>query len=818
LAGAPSYADDPLDKPVTVHIASGTPLDLALIQLGEQISNETGYHVMLARTVGQESTPGLQGTLPANTALRSLLANTGLTFKVDNRTITIAPAGTRRTEESKPFRLAQEGPATASSDPAAAGISSDQQPSGSGTNHATTLEEVVVTAQKRSERLQDVPVSISVLGGADLDRSSFEGVTEALNTVPGVATTVGWQGGGTQVTIRGVTASGALFAGSSAAGYYLDSAPFGLVRTAVAPDSNAYDLAQVEVLRGPQGTLYGASALNGVVRVLTNDADLNEVDFKARTSVSATQGGGGNYRGDVAVNVPIIEGKLALRAVVGYDDLSGWINSAVAKHVNNAEERSYRLKIKAQPTDDLSVVASAWRSNDDYGAPSVSSESGQNAAINPQPIATVYDTYSLKVAYGAPGFSVTSVSSYLDYSNSGNVDLVPYYGFDAVLNTSLHSRVYSQELLLTSTAQSLWRWTAGAFYRDGKDQNYQPLDSINAGVSTWTALTNFNDRSKSYAVYGEFGRQFADEKLQWTLGGRYFHDEVSTQAIGEIPGQPIIALTPIGSSFNHTSPRAVLTWFPSLSMTAYVSYSQGFRSGIAQDEYVTFVAPGFAPAKPDTLNNYEIGMKGNLLDHRLGFDTSLYYIDWRDVQQVIELPVSGGLVAATEVNGTGASGIGYDLGLTAQLTDELEMGLTFSWNDLRQDKDVYSGGALLFNKGQRLNYSPEYTLGGSLQYDHKVWATGYMGHLAASASYTSEMTDTTLTGDTRLLGIGNPMLNVRTSVSVSSPGEHWTTRIFADNLTNDRGTPLPYPPIAAGYWDSRVRPRTVGLQLDYHFK
>src|SRR5687767_1647963 len=140
------------------------------------------------------------------------------------------------------------------------------------------LEEIIVTAQKREERLQDVPISISVLSGAELDQLTSDGVLEALERVPGVVATAPMAGSGAQLTVRGVSAGGATFNGSSPIAYYLDSVPFGLVKTAIVPDSNIYDLNRVEVLRGPQGTLYGASAQNGVVRVLTNDANPNEFE------------------------------------------------------------------------------------------------------------------------------------------------------------------------------------------------------------------------------------------------------------------------------------------------------------------------------------------------------------------------------------------------------------------------------------------------------------------------------------------------------------------------------------------------------------
>jgi outer membrane receptor protein involved in Fe transport len=278
------------------------------------------------------------------------------------------------------------------------------------------IEEVIVTAQKRAERLQDVPISIAVLGGEGLDKSTVEGVTEALKRVPGVTNTVGVNGG-TQLAVRGVSAGGPLFSGSSPVAYYLDSVPFGFVKTAIVPDSNAYDVERVEILRGPQGTLYGASAQNGVVRVLTRDANPDAFELKTRTSVSTTDGGGDNYRVDAALNVPLVEDKLAARAVVGYQDMDGWVDAPNRDDVNDAKLVSYRLKVNARPTENLSIGLSAWRSDNDYGAPSTSDDQGRVASVHDQSIATDYDVYGLKIAYDFAGIRLTSSTSYLDYQN-----------------------------------------------------------------------------------------------------------------------------------------------------------------------------------------------------------------------------------------------------------------------------------------------------------------------------------------------------------------------------------------------------------------
>ena len=509
-------------------------------------------------------------------------------------------------------------------------------------NDSAALGEIIVTAQKRAENIQNVPISISVLGGRDLDKLTFEGVTDALNSVPGVAATVGFQGGATQISVRGVSAAGPLFDASSPIGYYLDSVPFGLVRSAIAPDANVFDLDRVEVLRGPQGTLYGASALNGVVRVLTKDADLNDFDFKARTSASTTDGGGGNYGGDMAVNLPIVEGKVAARVVLGDEYFSGWINSPNKNHVNDEAIKNLRLKINALPTDDLSIGMSIWHSQIDDGAPPISLNNRTITATASEPIATDYTAYGLRVGYDFSRFMVSSNTSYLDYRNNSDLDESPNgltdHGVPIPLYGDLTSKVLSEELLVNSKLDGPFKWSTGAFYRDARDQAYQTLGDI------IPAPVDFSDRSKSWAIFGEVGQRFLGDRLEWTLGLRHFQDQVGTQQnvlFGQPPGS---ALLQQGATYNATTPRAVLTWFPSPDLTVYASYSQGFRSGFPQDYLTLLSAPNFPTLKPDKLTNYEIGAKGAFLDRRVLLDSSIYYIDWKDVQQPLGIPFNGATI------------------------------------------------------------------------------------------------------------------------------------------------------------------------------
>ena len=497
--------------------------------------------VYRSEVVGAMTTAGVSGEMTADEALRSLLVGTGLTYQyLDETTVTIVPVATSPAQKN-PAQKSEAKSKPIAATPEKTGfwsrmrLAQAERTSTSAASDSTEggpLQEITVTAQKREESAHEVPISISVLSGEDLDRSTAEGVTESLNRVPGVATSVSLQGGGTRIAVRGVTSGGSLFGGSTPVSYYLDSVPFALVKTPIGPDSSAYDLDRVEVLRGPQGTLYGASALNGVVRVLTKDADLDELQFKARTSASGTKDGGENYRGDVAVNVPLIEGKLAARAVLGYQDSSGWIDQPIDNDANDSEIGTARLKLNAQPTDQLSIGLSAWLSRSDYGAPPAGDDDARNPSLADLSMSTDYDAFGLKIGYDFAPFTISSQTSYLDYSNAGNVDVTPGtpVASSVIVFTGIDASVFSQEILLNSTGEGPWQWSIGTSYRDADDRLRQTIAPAGTRFD-WT-----ND-SKSYAAFGEVSQRFFADRLRWTAGLRYFHDDVGLDENFVPPGQ-----------------------------------------------------------------------------------------------------------------------------------------------------------------------------------------------------------------------------------------------------------------------------------------
>jgi outer membrane receptor protein involved in Fe transport len=670
---------------------------------------------------------------------------------------------------------------------------------------AATTADIVVTAQKREERLIKVPISVSVLSGVQLDQQTGGGVTDALRTVAGVSITSTPQGGATQLTIRGVAAGGATLSGSSTAAFYVDSVPFGLVKSAILPDTDSYDMERIEVLRGPQGTLYGANALNGVVRLLTNDANLTRFQAKARAGVSTTKGGDVSYRGDAAINIPLIQDRLALRVVGGYDHAGGWIDQP-NRGVSNANvqlSRYVRAKLNARPTDELTIGLSAWISRVKQDAPNYSDDNDVQTSPVPLPQTLNFDAYSGKLGYDFGSVSFSSATSYLKFTNDSQRDYTSF-GAGQRLFTHIQSRVFTEEVLLNSAGSGSFRWSLGGFYRDATDLLYQTLFLLPAPIDT-------NDKSRSFAVFGQATQSFADGTVELTGGLRYFSDRVSTVERTPSTGVPTQVLANRTATFHALTPRVVLTYLPSRTFTAYASYSQGFRSGFNQSPSVIRTAPDLPPVEADKLHNFEVGTKGNVLGGTLTFDAALYYIKWKGIQSNLTLRYLGVPIAAT-VNGPSASGIGFDLAMTAHPTHGFEVGTTFSYSGLKLDEQVISNLIVLFDKGDRLSYSPKFTVGIFSDYNFPIGGSGLEGRIEGSFNYRSKVPARALVSGVSRLYLSDDSTIGRAAFSVKSPA-NWTATLFVDNVTNYKG--LLQPPTDVSQM-LRIRPRTVGLQVEFH--
>jgi len=246
----------------------------------------------------------------------------------------------------------------------------------------------------------------------------------------------------------------------------------------------------------------------------------------------------------------------------------------------------------------------------------------------------------------------------------------------------------------------------------------------------------------------------------------------------------------------------------------YASYSQGFRSGFPQQTSVLVSLPQFPPVGPDRLRNYEVGSKGSILGGRLIFDASVYHMDWNDIQLLLAVPING-LPYPSVVNGARAKGDGVDVSLAIQLAEGLSVSPYVSWNDLAIQGNVLSGGTILYRDGDRPSGSPSTTAGLSTTYGFPLGPGGRRGSFSASVSYISPLAYRSTSATGVLIQTSNSVVVGRVNFAVDFQN-HWTARLYGDNLNNWHGTTAVMYPGVAPDWQARIRPLTVGLQAEYH--
>ena len=362
---------------------------------------------------------------------------------------------------------------------AAAGESSPSSDSG--------LTEIIVTATRRSERLQDVPMSITALSGAELAKRGASDVNDIIANSPGLSNPA--QGLGTQnnLIIRGVaTGAGATLAQATVS-FMLDDIDLnpGAVTFGNA-DPKIVDVQQVEILRGPQGTLFGAGSLSGVVRFISNKPDLQNFSGSVETTVSSTSHGGTSEDIYGVLNAPLIDGKLGARLVAYYDNDAGWVDDAGRgiSNVNDTHTYGVRFSLSAKPIDDLSLIFTAMYDR--------TNEEGSTATFYyPQPDLPDYKTeqpyysvgsakldtqiYNLLATWTPTWGTLTSTTNYFDRFINGTQDLgavlpavgLPFTGPNASAPSVAPNTIHdiSQEFRFDSPQMGPVRFTAGAFYQ-----------------------------------------------------------------------------------------------------------------------------------------------------------------------------------------------------------------------------------------------------------------------------------------------------------------------------------------------------------------
>lgn len=499
------------------------------------------------------------------------------------------------------------------------------------------LEEVVVTAEKRSERLLDTPISVTALTGADLEQQGITNVADAAREIPGVALTSAGPGQ-TEYTIRGLSSSGPAVA---TVGFYLDdvpvAAPAGSQNGHVSIDPDLYDLNRVEVLRGPQGTLYGSGSMGGTVKLVTNQPALQTFDASAALDGSYTSGGGLNGRVSAMVNLPLIDDRLALRLVGTEEHQSGWIDRITAnefplatnpaprcgtfsgcargnvlaapvaldhKNVNDEHLESFRGVLKLQATDDFSITGTGFYQKLRLGGlsnfdnpPSTQLAHYQPFDI-PEPFSDTFSLGNLLAEYNLPWFAVTSTTSYWkrtqsqtqDVSESAQTlfDLPSYYidkgglGPVSVLEID-DTHQYSEELRLTSAGASRLKWLVGFFYSDYK--YHQTQSYAGGGIEGIFGTPNLillldDDHLKQKALFGEVSYNIT-QQLKATVGLRRYsyNQDGGITLSGALAPTLYPTTTPVLASNSGTNPKFTISYNVSENLMLYATAAKGFRPG-----------------------------------------------------------------------------------------------------------------------------------------------------------------------------------------------------------------------------------------------
>jgi len=734
------------------------------------------------------------------------------------------------------------------------------------------LSEVVVTAQRFKSTVQSTPISLSAITGEQLDAAGITSVEELAHDIPGLSMRSAGPGQ-TEYEARGLASSGG---SAPTVGFYLDEVPMSPPAQSqtgkVVIDPNLYDVDRIELLRGPQGTLYGSGSMGGTVRVITNQPKLDVFEGSVQGALSDTQGGRVNGGGSFMVNLPL--GDMFALRVVGTDTVrSGWIDrvvlnpfpqdtstsrgnvlaapvQSVASDVNNEHLSGGRVSLLFKPNEDLSIVGTALYQGMVMGGydefddpPGAAYPAHYEGASIPEPIGDALHVYSLTVTDNLGFADLTSASGYFqrhetqtqDASESLS-DLLGIYPLLAVPFSEVDiTRQFSQELRLNSKGTDRFNWVGGLFYSDDRsDWNLFSAQPVFGSPPNPTGILINSDyfyRVRQYAAFADGSYKITDAwKFEAGLRWYRYQSDASAAQYGALLSSPV-PTPPLNfeTSDHGLNPRFDLSYSPSGDLTAYLSASKGYRpGGPSSGPLPTICGGGESPAyKPDTVWDYEVGEKVKLFENWLTINSDFYYIKWNGVQEVVTIPACG--FTFTDNGGNGRS-FGPELEITAKLSNEWTVAINGSYTDARVDHPTAAFAAEVISTSppgglpscqSASNCSvpilnvPKYEGSAALIYTTKV-LRDYHFTARISDFYVGPSTD-----QAYYYGIPLPSYNI-INARARLAGDKWSATLFIDNLSNKvawntaNNTQFQFnSPLLTRI--STNQPRTFGTEINYRF-
>jgi outer membrane receptor protein involved in Fe transport len=730
-------------------------------------------------------------------------------------------------------------------------------------------EEVLVTAQKREETVADIPASVTVVTGQFLEQQRADDFQDLVPLVPGLSVT-STRPGVTRVTLRGVNTEGV----ASTIGVYFDDVPFGsssgLANASVAAgDFDTFDMARVEVLRGPQGTLYGASSIGGVLKYVPNQPNFQLFEARLLGSAEAVANGSPGYSLTGMVNAPVSD-KFAIRASGFYRFDSGFIDSIggnpipsltnpainvidgtrIVDGLNSADRFGGRIAAFFKASDKVSInVATMLQNVESDGSSAVDADPASLEPLNSSPVQSRYQTefndtkyrvYSGTIDWNFGPASLESITSYGKYEVDFQTDLALataltggpplsslvtlLFGnaetrpLSAVLPQTTSTGKFTQELRLVSPQSESFEWLGGLYYTDEDSAIKQKISAVDAGTDSIAAgvpLLADVSLESTYEEWALFGNAtwHVTPIFDLSFGARGSNNDQIASQVSDGPlvgGSTTFDDTKSSESpFTYSvAPRFELNEHSSI----YGRIATGFRPGGPN-----VLPPGAPPDIPrtyssDTMTSYEAGLKMTGSDGKFSLDLAVFYLDWEDIQLLAVVNNFG-------INGNGGTAVSRGLEFAAGVFPT--SGLTLSLNgaytnaELTQDTDPVVGGL----DGDPLPYVPEWSFGLNADYEWTVMGDS-RAYVGGSLGYTGD----------RTIEFGNRQadgslrhaesfttLNVRAGLFYSG---RWSVEFYGKNLTNEMGvTEIG----AAGFLPngalglSLIRPRTIGVSIGTRF-
>lgn len=717
------------------------------------------------------------------------------------------------------------------------------------------VEEVIVTATKRETAMKDIPAAIGAVSGDAIRQSQAFSLESFSRLDPSLQ--INNRGvGDNQIIVRGIASSG-----KPTVGLYFDEAVItGLGLDGGSdnqPNIQLHDMARVEILKGPQGTLFGAGSMSGTVRFITNTPDLSRTSFGFTGAAAGVRGGNELLQGEAIANVPLIQDRLGARAVVWGDTGGGYIeqhrNGRRFEDVNDQRVWGGRLSLASRVTDALKVtVMGLYQDSEADGSQYF--EFGQPDHLNVSPTQEPFEDqialFSVIADYDAGFGTFTGTASYMDRQLFLSRDSTPTanrfgLGVDLAYHQAQDISNVSSELRFASSFDGPLQFVTGVFYaeQESESENAALVANPETGlapcrfhddcVATGFARDDINSATNlvtvdQFAAFSEIEYKLT-RQLTATVGLRYYeadigqrnitHQQLRYPVFSPVQAEDILSLD-VDTTQDELSYNFALAYTATDDTTLYARVASGFRPGGANNSDLAAQQGISVPDAyaSDTLWSYEVGAKRYFLDRALYTEVAIYRIDWTDQQ--ISLTDPGGTFVY--IGNAGKSHVnGFELTMNAQPVEGLSLTLGATYTDSRLSEDMPAppsptdpeADPLPYGlDGDRIPYTPKWSFAGQARYE-VPFSTSLAGYAGTSfnyrgASYTnfnSAFDDYREADDYFLIGL---RLGVR--------WEAWDTSLFIDNVT-DEVPEIGLRVTGDGYRVYTTRPRTIGVRVATRF-